>query len=235
MITSLKTELILTVKFLCPVQAMDSLVWWGTINDVFSVKSVYHMEKELQAIRRSWSSREGVGDYVWKMIWNLKILNAIKMFMCKACTDLLPTKVNLLWRGVVSDSLCSICLREDEMVKHILWSCPSAQDVPRNIQKGIAGGPTFFAIFEELMGRCDLQDLELVLVMARIIWFRRNGVVHGGEFTHPQQVFREASASIEEFQRVEGLSMTVPSPTPAGSQALWRPPPSSLFKVNWDI
>jgi hypothetical protein len=29
--------------------------------------------------------------------------------------------------------------------------------------------------------------------------------------------------------------MIVPSPTPAGSQALWRPPPSSLFKVNWDI
>jgi hypothetical protein len=32
--------------------------------------------------------------------------------------------------------------------------------------KGIDGGPTFFAIFEELMGRRDVLDLELVAIMA---------------------------------------------------------------------
>jgi hypothetical protein len=92
-------------------QAMDSLVWRGTTNGMFSIKSVYHMENELQAIRRSGSSREGTRDSVWKIIWNLKIPNAVKIFMWKACNDLLPTKVNLLRRGVVSDSLCLICLR----------------------------------------------------------------------------------------------------------------------------
>jgi hypothetical protein len=48
---------------------------------------------------------------------------------------------------------------------------------------------------------CDLMDLELVVVVAQKIWFRRNGVVHDDVFIHPQQVFREASLSLDEFQR----------------------------------
>jgi hypothetical protein len=33
-------------------------------------------------------------------------------------------------------------------------------------------------------------------------WFRRNDLVHWGEFSQPNQVFREANASIDEFKRV---------------------------------
>jgi hypothetical protein len=93
------------------------------------------------------------------MIWNI-VPSAAKMFMWKACNDLLPTKMNLLRRGVVTDLLCPICLREDETVKHILWSYPSTQDVwgcgPKIHQKGTDGGPTFIHIFEELMDGCDI-------------------------------------------------------------------------------
>lgn len=68
-------------------------------------------------------------DVVWKAIWNYKIPNATKMFMWRACHNLLPTKYNLLRRGVVLDALCPICGKDDEIVKHILWNCPPAQDV----------------------------------------------------------------------------------------------------------
>jgi hypothetical protein len=70
---------------------------------------------------------KGAGTLIWKMIWNLKISNTVKMFMWRACHDLLPTKQNLLRRGV--DDLCLFCLQEAETMKHILWSCPSAKDV----------------------------------------------------------------------------------------------------------
>jgi hypothetical protein len=44
---------------------------------------------------------------------------------------------------VVSDDKCPLCTREAEIVKHILWSCPLAQDVwgcgPKKFQKGTDG------------------------------------------------------------------------------------------------
>jgi hypothetical protein len=74
------------------------------------------MEKELQDTRHSGSSRQKDENKVWKMLWNLKVPNAIKMFMWRVCHDILPTKKNLLRRGVVSDAFCSICECKEETV-----------------------------------------------------------------------------------------------------------------------
>jgi hypothetical protein len=61
------------------------------------------------------------------------------MFIWKECNDLFPTKMNLLKHGMVFDALCPICRRDDKTVKHILWSCLSAQDVwgcgPKKLKK----------------------------------------------------------------------------------------------------
>jgi hypothetical protein len=89
-------------------------------------------------------------------------------------------------------------------VKYILWSFPSAQDAwgygPKRLQKSSDGGLTFVNVIESLMGRCDMKDLELMAVVARRIWFHRNFVLHGVTFTHPTQVFQEASNSLDDFK-----------------------------------
>jgi hypothetical protein len=64
-----------------------------------------------------------------RMIWQLKIPNAGKMFLWKACHNLLPNKDNLRKRGIMNYSLCPICGLEVESTHHILWSCPLAIDV----------------------------------------------------------------------------------------------------------
>jgi len=84
------------------------------------------------------------------------------------------------------------------------------------------------------MGHCNILELELIAVMPRKIWFRRNGLVHGGDFIHPQQVFRETSTSNDGFKRVVGIYMTVRSSTHIAPLVLWQPPPTWLYQVNWD-
>jgi hypothetical protein len=49
------------------VKVNDTLIWRGTMNGVLSVRSTYHIDKELQALRRNGSSRQGVGTLVWKI------------------------------------------------------------------------------------------------------------------------------------------------------------------------
>jgi hypothetical protein len=155
---------------LSPTQQKDLLILRCMSNDDFLVRSVNHMENELQSLQRSGGFRQRDGDTVWKAIWNFKILNAVKMFMWRACNNLLPMKMNLLPRGVVHDVQCAIFGRDEEMVKHILWSCPSTQDIwgcdPKKLQKGFGDGLTFSQVVEEVLRRCELVDVKLMAMVA---------------------------------------------------------------------
>lgn len=74
--------------------------------------------------------------------------------------------------------------------------------VLQSYKKSVGVGNTFAYVVEEMIGRCDLVDIEILAVVPQKIWFQRNFIVHGGDFTHPSQVFQEASTSLEEFRRI---------------------------------
>jgi hypothetical protein len=81
--------------------------------------------------RSSGTTSTGVyGSDVWKGIWNLQVPNPVKLFLWRACNNLLPTKENLHRGKIVDDNkYCSCCTREAESVIHALWSSPAVQDV----------------------------------------------------------------------------------------------------------
>jgi hypothetical protein len=144
------------------------------------------------------------GD-LWKACWSLKVPNAVKMFVWRACHNLLPTKANLFRKGVCEDKMCPICLQEEETVAHVSWGCLAANDVwggaSRKLQKCDCDKRDFAQIFSELVSKCEKEEVELFVVLARRLWLRRNDVVHGGILTHPNQIVRDAEAALEEFRR----------------------------------
>lgn len=77
-----------------------------------------------------------MGEYNLEENLEFQNPNVVKMFLWKTCNDLLPTKVNLLRRGVVPVALCPICMRDVDTAEHILWSFPSTQDVWGVVRKG---------------------------------------------------------------------------------------------------
>jgi hypothetical protein len=92
---------------------------------------------------------------LWKNLWSLKIPNTEKNFLWRACHRLLPTKDNLAKRKIVLDPLCSICLNEVETPFHVLWACPSAEDVwgvgNRIFQKIVIEKGDFFHVVEAVL------------------------------------------------------------------------------------
>jgi hypothetical protein len=72
-------------------------------------------------------------------------------------------------------------------VGHILWNCPSSRDVWSvcniNIQKCPSFDEEFINIFEMLHKRLGANEFQLMVVVARQIWLRRNSVVFGGTFS----------------------------------------------------
>lgn len=223
---------------LSPLLPRDKLIWRCTANGLFSVFSAYHLAIERKAEDCGGASRQEQGSVMWKVCWKLKVPNAVKMFVWRACHNLLPTKAYLFKRRVTTSPLCPICNLVEESIEHFLWSCPSATDVwscgSNKLQKSTCVRRDFTHLFEELIDRLDQSELEIFVVIARSIWMRRNDVVHGGSFTHPRQVFTNAVSALTDFQRVTMQSEEMGSTDQQISAVSWQPPNKIMVEVNWD-
>jgi hypothetical protein len=101
----------------------DKLIWRGTKNGGFSVRSAYHLEMERRDRDKGSSSSVYSVSHLWRRLWSLKLPRHILLFLWRACNEILPTKNNLYKRKVVTDQLCPMCGSEAESVSHALWSC----------------------------------------------------------------------------------------------------------------
>ncbi|KAF5472016.1 hypothetical protein F2P56_008766 [Juglans regia] len=109
--------------------ARDKLIWLGTKDGLFILKSAYHKQKELLELDKGHSSLGVQRIKGWTFCWNFQIPNVTKVFLWRACLKSLPTKLNLFKKNIVDSLLCPICIREEESTTHALWSCSSAMDV----------------------------------------------------------------------------------------------------------
>ncbi|XP_059436307.1 uncharacterized protein LOC132169261 [Corylus avellana] len=177
-------------------------------------------------------------DEIWKRCWGMMVPPAVKMHIWRACHNLLPTKDNLFRRGVCADQICPLCLRDTETVIHITWECPSANDVWGGsivkLQKCSTNGGSFRQLFSDVLRRCEKREVELFSVTARKIWMRRNRVVHGGLFQHPNQVLKEAEVGLEDFRRLNVPTSHQEDHAAEADIARWQPPPPNTVKINWD-
>ncbi|KAJ0090238.1 hypothetical protein Patl1_13669 [Pistacia atlantica] len=107
----------------------NKLVWRCSQNGLFSVRSAYHLQVESQLSSRGQSSSVANENKKWKNLWKLPITNAEKLFLWKACQDILPTKCNLVKKRVIEDPFCPFCCSKEKDVLHALWGCAVAKDI----------------------------------------------------------------------------------------------------------
>lgn len=227
---------------LSPLLPEDRLIWRGTASGNFTVQSAYHLGKEDQERRVAQCSNENTGQDVWKTLWAMELPNAMKMFVWRACQNILPTRMNLYRRKIIEEAKCPCCEVEDETLIHALWTCPAAQDIwgskMSHFQKCYASGVSFKEVFEDGIQRYSKEILELLVVVARGIWFRRNKLVFERAFSHPDDVFSAAINFIREYKkRLVKDKPLVQSEMNLGVSrdiATWSPPPYGFIKINWD-
>ena len=99
----------------------DSIIWLPNKKGLFIVKSAYKVARELMRRENVAKSSGGcVRKRIWVALRKLKILNKVKVFAWRACNDILPTKMNLVNRGIIVDAACPICTRFLETTVHVL-------------------------------------------------------------------------------------------------------------------
>jgi hypothetical protein len=70
----------------------DQIVWSGTKKEIFTVRSAYHMVKELSLADKGECSTEWCKERMWQAIWKLNCPRVVHLFLWKACNNILPTK-----------------------------------------------------------------------------------------------------------------------------------------------
>jgi ribonuclease HI len=213
----------------------DTQIWRGTAKGTFSVRSAYHLQKEMEEATQAECSSSKQSSEVWGRIWKLSVSNVEKNFLWKACHDILPTRVNLHRRKVVEDKRCPVCGNVDETTIHALWECPSAMGVwnegAQTFQKFSFNGGAFLKLVEELFIRCNGDEMIQFAGIVRRIWLRRNKLIFEGVFSSPSEVVKASLAAVEEFQAVQGRKH---SGGTMENQIPWRAPPIGWVMVNWD-
>jgi ribonuclease HI len=213
----------------------DVLVWRGTAKGVFSVRSAYYMQKEVEERSKAENSHGGRLSVVWGKIWKFPIPNVEKNFLWSACHEILPTRANLHKCKVVENPMCPLCEREDETEAHILWNCPSAADVwsagMRIFQKSSFHNQQFLQIVEEMVERCTNEEIKQFSGISRRLWLRRNEVVYGGNFANPTAIVQVTVEAIAAFKAAQGSGYSSSGMVRVNQ---WRAPPVGWLTANWD-
>lgn len=222
----------------------DKLVWLPDKTGVYSVKSGYHKLKRIEgAADLGPSSSSTVQAHIWKLVWNTTVPQKIKVFVWKACLNILPTRENLFKRKIHPNGLCPICQRYSELVEHLLLFCdwtrpiwfgaqlqiiPEVQSV--NSIHGWLGH-----IRESFKDQPDYLKFVLNSVMCLLwnIWKSRNEAVFQNEKPLPMKVTMQAGLLINELSR---LPQNPAPPIQARVQQgkFWRKPLQGAIKFNSD-
>ena len=132
--------------------------------------------------------------------------------------------------------MCPICMRFLESAIHALWECDMTKDVwfgsLKILQKGVLGLVDLIHLMEYLLDWVELQDMEVVLVQAWLIWNQRNQVVHGGQFHDLGWLINRAKELLEKFQIAQEQMGAEQVILPAWDTR--QPPSQSVFKLNFD-
>jgi ribonuclease HI len=93
----------------------------------------------------------------------------------------------------------------------------------------------FMQLMEYCIERFSSEDLDLMAVISRRIWLRRNHFIFDNIFTPPQTVFKESLDDICRYNKKEEAFVIYGGDS--SSHLLlkgWQPPPAGIIKVNWD-
>ena len=81
----------------------DVLVWMENQAQNFSIKSAYQVAQCLREQSRVEYSGVVVDQTIWRRLWRLNVPPKVRMFVWRACSNILPTRDNLHRRRINID------------------------------------------------------------------------------------------------------------------------------------
>lgn len=216
----------------------DTLVWHYTNHGIYSVKTGYQLALEEKRSYMQYGESSNSGEAVWKIIWNLDIPPKVRLFLWRACREVLPVRANLVRRGLLVDPMCPVCGFQMENVLHSLTACPAAAVAwfmcPLGLHAEEVGGESFFHWFQSLCNKLNREQLCIVAMIAWGVWNGRNASIHGGGSTKPEDNVQFSLRLLGDFQRARENNANMGCGQSSASTRRWAAPPPGTLKINTD-
>ena len=212
---------------LCRSIQEDVLIWPFNSDGEYSVKLGYRFLQEANTLQQPGPSNAEAMKPLWNKIWSMDVPNKVKNLVWRACTNSLPTKVNLVRRKVTSDGLCAICGVHQEDVVHALYCCPALSSLwsqtPIWNHEALKGSKNFTDVMGFVLA--GNKEPELFSLVIWNLWNRRNNL-RLGKTALPLD-------KITEHARARQLEALAPSAIPAlhrsSHQLAWSPPEAQRY------
>ena len=171
----------------------DVLVWKENNSQKFIVKSAYQVAQWMKEQSRVEHSGMVVDRGIWRRLWSVNVPPKVRMFVWRACSNILPTRDNLHRRKTKIDPQCEFCCQQLEFAAHLLWECPFARNVWAlcwgKIQKCSNDAQDIFMLFRWFIDKLSQLELEIWAVIAWAIWNAWNKFYFEHIQTHPKSIF----------------------------------------------
>uniref|UniRef100_A0A2N9GI95 Reverse transcriptase domain-containing protein n=1 Tax=Fagus sylvatica TaxID=28930 RepID=A0A2N9GI95_FAGSY len=216
----------------------DCLVWGGTRNGRYAVRSGYHLliQEKAQADPGPFDTTEMTN--LWHSIWSLQVPPKTRHCLWRACHESLPTRRNLHHRHIIDDPTCENCSNQVETTLHALWNCKTIQVVWQTLPWGRRLQGVTYADFMDLWHRCtqllSTTELQLFSMVTWLIWYHRNRVRLHQPTDQITRIVPRAQELITKFTNEQDRPPVSLSVSKASAVIKWQPPAEGRYKVNYD-
>jgi hypothetical protein len=96
----------------------DVLRWGHSASGIFSVKEAYHLQG---------NPPNQISDTIWRKVWQPFLWPKVSLFLWLTAQNRILTWDNLLKRGFIGPSRCTLCQQSEETMEHLLNNCHYSQ------------------------------------------------------------------------------------------------------------
>uniref|UniRef100_A0A2N9F3X0 Reverse transcriptase domain-containing protein n=1 Tax=Fagus sylvatica TaxID=28930 RepID=A0A2N9F3X0_FAGSY len=167
-------------------------------------------------------------------IFSVQVPPKVKLFIWKACQNIIPTQTKLFEKGITHLYSCLWCEDEPETSDHVLWGCEFAQKVWNSCPVPIGIHQRSLKLFTDVIGSfiSDLQTpvIEIAFTTAWALWKARNETVWEAKVPGVDAICQEAVALASDF--LEAKSKVMVTTGGLGGPFRWQRPPADVWKLN---
>ncbi|XP_012847034.1 PREDICTED: uncharacterized protein LOC105967016 [Erythranthe guttata] len=219
--------------------ASDKWIWHYTKDGKFTVKSCYQLalvtSHNYHANRGlANESSSGLSSRRWRNIWHLALPPKIRMFLWRACSDILPTQAELFRRKIATSPMCNHCGREWETPMHVFLRCRGMEKIWKSHPFGIIGQPKPVSMWDWIIQwqqQLTEDSFLLAVVVVWKAWESRNREMHGEQGMAMDEFISWGLTFLNLYQQAQ-----LPR-TPIQQRAHpteWKPPREGIIKLNFD-
>nr|GMD94356.1 putative ribonuclease H-like domain, reverse transcriptase zinc-binding domain-containing protein [Ipomoea batatas] len=186
-------------------EACSKEVWrWGKLFSTNFKRRISFWERLRSGYLSQFNLTDSPTCNKWTQLWNLPLPPKVKSLIWQACTDSIPTAVNLATRRVNCPQTCVLCEKELETTAHIFIYCDVARECWRNLSS-ISLDPNLE--MAEWLGK-NLVSMETVSICLLLttcwkLWQIRNNKLWNNLSFQRNTIFAEAAAYLDAWNSVQ--------------------------------